>query len=231
MGDGIANAGAIQCRRVGHENGAMLQIVAAIILAAGAFYGVYKGAVYAVERLTAQLAEERRLAEERLDAEAERLQTQLDAEAERLTRQLSHDRSMREIEELRRMIDEAATTGLKAGSAVHVFRSQVGWIVEDDGEVNAMYATKRADAHQAVSEMQGFVERFELRLGPGHAVPWAFSEWQVAIESALSLFETTPPDLDALRNGSKQLDSSAENYLDFMDASRSCVRLDPPLVA
>lgn len=205
----------------------MTQIIAAIILAVGAFYGVYKGAVYAVERLTAQLAEERRLAEERLHAERDRLQQQLDSEAERLDRQLSHDRWMREIEELRRMIDEAATTGLRAGNVVHVFRAQVRWIARE-GEANEMYADKLTSAQHAVSEMQGFAERFELRLGRGHEIPEAFSRWQLAIEEALQWLETTPPDEESLRNGGEQLSSSADRYLEFMEASRRYVRLDPP---
>jgi hypothetical protein len=56
------------------------QIIAAVILAGGAYFGVWKGAVYAVNRLSAQLGEERALSEERLDAESDRLQMQLDAE-------------------------------------------------------------------------------------------------------------------------------------------------------
>jgi hypothetical protein len=50
---------------------------------------------------------------------------QLDAEAERLDKQLAHDRWIREIEELRRMVDEAAAAGLSAGNAVNDFRDQV----------------------------------------------------------------------------------------------------------
>jgi len=44
------------------------QIIGALILAAGAVYGVYKGAVYAVDRLVAQLSEERSLSEDRPEA-------------------------------------------------------------------------------------------------------------------------------------------------------------------
>lgn len=94
----------------------MEQILGAMILAGGAFFGVWKGAVYAAGRLGAQLAEERDRSDERLDAEAGRLQMQLDAqgvrlqkqldaEAARLDRQLRHDRAMRDLEEARKKID------------------------------------------------------------------------------------------------------------------------------
>jgi hypothetical protein len=81
------------------------QIIAALILAVGAFFGVWKGAIYAADRLAAQIAEQRELEDRRLDAEGSRLQAQLDAEAARLERQLKHDREMRDLEEMRRTFD------------------------------------------------------------------------------------------------------------------------------
>lgn len=152
----------------------MEQIIAALILAGGAFFGVYKGAVYAVHRLSAQLDEERHLSEERLDAEAGRLQMQLDAEAERLDKQLAHDRWMREVEELRRLIDDAAAAGLAAGNAVHAFRGPVRYQVETGKPMPAGYPGLRQEATSAVQGMQGFVERLELRLGRGHDLPASF---------------------------------------------------------
>lgn len=58
-------------------------------------------------------------------------------------------------------------------------------MVEEGGELTDMYATKLRDAQQAVFEMHGFVERFELRLGRGHEVPDAFSNWQRMMEEPL----------------------------------------------
>ena len=204
------------------------QIIAAFILAAGAFYGVYKGAVYAVERLSAQLGEERRLSEERLDADAKRLQMQLDAESARLDKQLAHDRWMREVEELRRLVDEAGAAGITAGNVIHVFRSQVRWIVDEDGTPNKHYAEKRRAAQDAVAAMQGFVERFELRLGTGHDVPESFGSWQLAQEEAIEAFETIPATKEVLQRGGERLKTAAGRYLEFMDAARPYVRLDPP---
>lgn len=88
----------------------MEQIVGALILAAGAFLGVWKGAVYAANRLIVQLDEHRVLEDQRLDAEAARLRAQLDAEAARLDRQLAHDREMRDLEEMRRALHEVSVS-------------------------------------------------------------------------------------------------------------------------
>jgi hypothetical protein len=215
--------------RRAEENGVVTQIVAALILAGGAFYGVYKGAVYAVDRLAAQLTEERRLSEERLDAEARRLQMQLDADAERLEKQLAHDRWMREVEELRRLIDDAAAAGLDAGNAVHAFRGPVRSQV-DTGKPGPGYIGARQNAIASVQGMQGFVERLELRLGREHVLPTAFSAWQHTMEEAIEALETTPPTKELLIEGSTKLKISSERYLKFMDASRDYVLLVPPPV-
>lgn len=205
----------------------MTQILAAIILAAGAYYGVYKGAVFAVGRLSGQLTEERRLSDERLDAEAERLQMQLDAEDLRLERRLAHDRWMREVEELRRLVDEAAAAGLAAGNAVHALRDPV-WQQLETGKPGPLLIGARQSAISAVQGMQGFVERMELRLGRGHELPEAFSAWQTVMEEAIAAIDTSPPTRELLRKGGEMLTDSSEKYLLFMDASRAYVRLDPP---
>ena len=205
----------------------MTQIIAAIILAAGAFYGVYRGAAYAVDRLVAQLTQERVLSEERLDAEEKRLQMQLDAEAKRLDRQLAHDRWMREVEELRRLIDEAAAAGLAAGNAAHSLREPLRLELQS-GEESPDFEPRHREAIAAAQGMQGFVERLELRLGHDHELPSAFSRWQHTIEEALESLEAEPPTKALLLEGGRRLTASSERYLEFMDASRLYVRLDPP---
>lgn len=205
----------------------MDQIIAAVILAGGAFFGVWKGAVYAVDRLSAQLGEERALSEERLDAERGRLQMQLDAEAKRLGRQLAHDRWMREVEELRRLIDDAAATGLTAANAVHELREPIRQEL-DGGDCGDDFPDQVRRATSAVQRMQGIVERLELRLGPEHRVPVSFSGWQSAIEEALEYLEDSPATKEHLRKGGERLKVSSERYLAFMDAARDYVRLDPP---
>ncbi|MGP1666413.1 MAG: hypothetical protein ACTS5I_11005, partial [Rhodanobacter sp.] len=205
----------------------MDQIIAALILACGAYFGVYKGAVFAVHRLSAQLDEDRRLSEERLDAEARRLQMQLDAEADRLDTQLAHDRWMREVDELRRLIDESAAAGLTAGNAVHALRGPVRYEVST-GRVSKFYLGLSQEAKSSVQGMQGFVERLELRLGSGHDLPTGFSSWQLAVEEALEALETRPPTKEMLRAGGERLTTSSEKYRNFMEAARGYVRLEPP---
>lgn len=205
----------------------MLQIVAALILAGGAFYGVWKGAIYAANRLSAQMAEQRDLADRRLDAEARRLQTQLDAEAARLDKQLAHDRWARDVEELRRMVDEAATAGLAAANKLHTFRGQIRFHVEEGDPLNDKYTEKRRDAQLAIEAMSGYVERFEVRLGPGNDVPLAMTAWQLSLEESWDSFDA-PPSKEALREGSKKLSDSASEYRAFMKMARGYVRIEDP---
>lgn len=157
-----------------------------------------------------------------------RIDKQLNSEAKRLDTQLAHDRWMREVEELRRMVDDGAATGLAAGNAIHVFRRQVRWIVLEEGRSNEKYVAKLGNAQGAVYKMHGYVERFELRLGRGHEVPSAFSSWQLALEEALEWLETAPPTKEVLQNGGERLKASAGCYLEFMEACRGYVRLEPP---
>jgi hypothetical protein len=203
------------------------QIAAALILACGAYYGVYKGAVFAVHRLSAQLDEERRLSEERLNAEASRLQMQLDAEAERLDKQLAHDRWMREVDGLRRLVDEAASAGLAAGNAIHELRGPIRFEV-NTGSPSPLYLERHQRAVSAVQGMQGFVERLELRLGRVGDLPQAFSSWQLALEEALGHLLDTPHTKETLRQGGSALTASSERYLAFMDEARDYVQLQPP---
>lgn len=114
-----------------------VQALAAIIIAIGALLGVYTGARYAWERLSEQLAEERRLAEERLDAEAERLQMQLDAESERL--QLQLDAAARRLDEQlsaeRQRQDRSELRGVLAeGAGLLVVRWDHVWAIRGEWE-------------------------------------------------------------------------------------------------
>ncbi len=217
----------------------MEQIIGALILAVGAFYGVWKGAAYATDRLVAQLTEERTLSDERLDAEARRLQMQLDAEAARLDkqldaesarldRQLAHDRWMREVEELRQLVDEAAAAGLAAGNAIHGFRGPVRFAVGQEGALGPGYLSTHQDAMAGVQGMQGFVERLELRLGRGQPLPSAYSSWQLTMEQSVDALSSNPPTKETLREGSTKLKEASGQYLAFMESARNYVELSPP---
>jgi hypothetical protein len=156
------------------------QIIAALVVAAGALVGVYAGAVYAVHRLSAQLDEERQLAEERLDAEAGRLQMQLDAESDRLDRQLAHDRRMRDRDELRQLLDHVATITGTAFDQVTVFRGTtpvIGFDPADGPEALAQVESReevRAKAHRFVFELAREGQRLNLRFSPVDPIPEAF---------------------------------------------------------
>ena len=165
--------------------------------------------------------------DKQLTAESKRLDRQLEAESRRLDRQLAHDRWVREAEELRRMIDEAAQTGTKAGTAIHEFRQQVRHY-ERDGSPSVFYLPRLEEAKHAVQSLQAFVERFELRLGKRHAVPEAMISWQVELEKALEILESQPPTTEGFKEGGKRLSDSAGRYVNFMDTARPFVRLEPP---
>jgi len=155
-----------------------------------------------------------------------RIDKQLSAESERLTEQLKHDRLMREAEELRRIMDEAAQTGTKAGTSIHEFRQQVRHRVSS-GSASAFYLPRLEEAKQSVQSLQSFVERLELRLGKGHQVPDLMIEWQAELERALESFESEPPTKENLKEGSKYLSDSAQRYIEFMDAARPFVQMKP----
>lgn len=209
------------------QNGAV-ELLGAFILAGGAFFGVYKGAVYAYQRTVYQADRQDQRFERQLDEESRRLQRQLDAENARLEKQLAHDRWMREVEELRQLVDEAAATGLRAANAIHRFRDQVRWHVEGGKPLNEKYSEKWKEAELAVQAIQGFVERLELRLGSKHDLPVAFTEWQLKLENAQEALDTTPSTKETLRDAGKLLKTSAEKYLDFMKEARKYVALEPP---
>jgi hypothetical protein len=134
---------------------------------------------------------------------------------------------MREVEELRRLTDDAAATGLAAANAVHELREPLRQEIEGGDRGDDFRAMARS-ATSAVQGMQGFVERLELRLGSEHRVPAAFSGWQSAIEEALDYLEDGPATKELLRKGGERLKASSERYLAFMDAARDYVRLEPP---
>jgi hypothetical protein len=155
-----------------------------------------------------------------------RIDKQLTAESKRLDKQLVHDRYVREAEELRRLIDEAAAAGLAAGNAMHTFRNQLRWIVFNDGAVNEMYAAKLRAAQDGLNGMQGFTERFDLRLGKGSEVTATFSAWQYGQEQALGVFEESPPTEESLKKGSALFGKGTGQYLAFMESAAPYVRLD-----
>jgi hypothetical protein len=213
-------------------------VFGAVIVGLLALTGIVLGAHYASLRLIAQLDEQRRWEAERrseearrlqvqLDAESARLRRQLDAEAARLDKQLAHDRWTREAEELRRLVDDAAAAGLAAGIAVHDYRGQVRRLVET-GEHPKFIVERMLAAQQAVDGLQGFVERFELRMGRRHQLPNAYGKWQLSLEHAREALEGAEPENENLEDAGKLMKEGADLYVKFMNVARDYVQLQPP---
>lgn len=208
----------------------MTQIVAALILAAGAFYGVYKGAVYAVDRLAAQLREERSLAEERLDAEARRIQMQLDAEAARLDRQLAHDRRMRDLIELRAMLDEVAT---ETGAAIDLVAKARGAKQVSDALKGTPFAgALEQDAKEAfdvalpgVTALLHQLQRLRFRFGDVHPITQKFIEMRASLMTALLDPDKSQEATDA------GLEKTGREYIEFVDLCRPFIGVEEVPVA
>jgi hypothetical protein len=173
-----------------------VQIVAALIIALGAFIGIYAGAVYAAQRLFDQLNEERRLAGERLDAEAQRLQMQLNAEsdrlqmqldaaAERLTQQLRADRENQNRTELRDVLDSGAELLAKANGEMYDANSQATraekreW--SDDDERGKKFIPAVEDYGETVEAFGSYWQRLLLHFKHKDSIT-------VSVDKAMDLF-------------------------------------------
>jgi hypothetical protein len=89
----------------------------------------------------------------------------LAAEGERLDKQLAHDRWMRELDELRRLVDDATTCGLAASKVVGAYRDRVRERLHDSPGRLTLSESERRAATGQVAAMQGFVDRLEVRFG------------------------------------------------------------------
>jgi hypothetical protein len=158
-----------------------MSIVGSIILAGGALFGIWLGAYYAAGRLGAQLNEQALWFQHRRDEEAKRLDKQLEAEGERLAKQLDHDRRMRDLEEVRAVLDDAASAIAQSVNAILTARSTIpvlGYEVgegfqEDDGDrKDRMQAANEAHAKTWALALE--VQRLRLRFGFEHPVTASF---------------------------------------------------------
>jgi hypothetical protein len=181
------------------------QILGALILAAGALFGVRKGAVYATDRLVAQLADERERSDKRLDAEAQRLEVQLNAERDRFTQQLDaeavrhgaqlrHDREMRDLEEMRAKLDGVTIDMRRVANLVINLQAIVqmhGRADDNEHELRAVAKVCRAmlagfdDLHKDLND--GVLSMY-LRLLPGHPVVKASESFLDTATKIVNLF-------------------------------------------
>jgi hypothetical protein len=158
-----------------------VQVLGAIILAGGALFGIWLGAYYAAGRLGAQLEEQARWLYRQRDDESDRLARQLDAEAERLERQLEHDREMRDLEELRTVLDDAASATARSIQAILIARQEtpvLGYEVSSDfvesQEAQRQRLRAVEEAHSETWALALQAQRLNLRFGPDHPVPKSF---------------------------------------------------------
>jgi hypothetical protein len=184
------------------------QILAAAILAGGAFYGVYKGAIYAIWRLEDQLTEQKRLFDLQLDAESTRLQQQLDAQAvrlerqleaesERLERQLDAERERADRSELRNLIDGGAALMARAVELRQEIEGDAKAVIQlKPGEIDTSDRLPRlTDAERLVNELGDFWQRLALRFRTSDAIPRKASETRKALEAAVATLNFPAKDL------------------------------------
>ncbi|HEU5253804.1 MAG TPA: hypothetical protein VFU16_10825 [Solirubrobacterales bacterium] len=167
-----------------------MNILGALIISGGALFGIWLGAVYAAGRLEAQLDEQRRWFDQRHLADAQRLDQMLEAESERLERQLQHDRTMRDRDELRRVLDGVGEKIMGAIQAALDFQAPIpalGNSEELREETAAQTRTRnelRNAARQTRYELTFEIQRLRLRFGGEHEVVEAFGQ----VHSTLGTF-------------------------------------------
>ena len=216
----------------------MTQIVAALILAGGAFFGVYRGAVYAVDRLVFQLREERRLSEERLDAEEKRLQMQLDAESarlakqldaesERLDRQLAAERYKQDRAELRDILDDGAVLLAQALDQLQAVRREI----EVDPNPNSSLAKLELNSlpnsikgfGQLSDEIDRYWQRLMLRFRVSDKIPKAVRSAATAFTSGMKEVAVKRKEIDddAMKRFKEQRSNFRGAQADFLMECRS----------
>lgn len=158
-----------------------------------------------------------------------RIDKQLAAEAKRLDKQLAHDRWMRELDELRQLVDDAAACGLAAARSVGAYRDEGREALHDSsGRLPRLSGTEREAATKQVAAMRGFIERFEVRFGRGHEIPELYSAFEASLDEAIDLIDAESPSRETLQSAAGALAASSQRYVAFMEAAREYVRVGPP---
>lgn len=165
------------------QNGAVT-ILGALILAGGALFGIWLGAVYAAGRLGVQLEEQ-----------ASRFDRQLEAEAKRLERQLEHDRRMRDRDELRKVLDEVAAGMFRTieaiGAAHRLFPNleDANDLAADSPGVSSERRQALGAANSAIYDLWKQLPRLRLRFGFDHPVTKGFEAMRQAFKDVVGDME------------------------------------------
>lgn len=164
-------------------------------------------------RLQDQLSEQRRL-----------LQEQLDAESDRLDRQLAYDRHLRDREEARKVLDEALRTMSQATLGVAQVLASAGVFVLVSHRLHEYLVAAGGDVDEkaALAATLGMGDenyRLQLRFGKTHPLCVQYSEVRdkaLAIMSDAQLEGDKPmtsQERDRLRNLVDEMRDGANNFL------------------
>jgi hypothetical protein len=148
-----------------------------------------------------------------------RMERQLTEETGRLERQLAHDREMRDREELRRTLDEAAGTYSVAGEEAAQLLNLGHRRTEGEGEdeYRRHYLSARDKAHSAFIQK----ERLQFRFGDDDLAAEFTSAFN-KMSDALTALEPGPS-AAALDSADELLDEAVGHYLEFSKLCRPYV--------
>lgn len=217
----------------------MAAILGALIISGGALFGIWLGAVYAAGRLSAQLDEQRQWFSERREEDSKRLDRQLEANSERLSLQLSSDRRVRDVEDIRRLLDEVLAELGAARSATNRALVQISnhalldkLMPEDDGGLSESVHRKAKGAilrkaWEAIDPLEGSTQRLTLRFGAGHDIVVNYLRLRselTRVAEVMSAFGY-PTEGEDYGRAVEAWDNAENAYLCFMDAAREYVRV------
>lgn len=216
-----------------------MPIVAALIVSAGAILGIFLGAAFAAERVTAQLEENRaqfedqleenrrlskeqmdenrRLAKEQLDAEADRLQMQLDAAEKGLELQLNADRENQNRAELRDVLDSGAELLANANDQMYEALSQARRAEKRDWQAGEQRAEKSIAAagnlFETLNALGSYWQRLLLHFNIRDGITKAVEDAMDGFRDGMGAVNVPRKELDADR-----LSTLDEKHGEFNDA-------------
>jgi hypothetical protein len=200
-------------------------ILGPLVLAAGALLGVWLGATYAARRLEVQLDEQAHWYGQRLVEETQRLEQQLLAESKRLERQLEHDHRMRDLDELRSMLDDvgaAMATAIELVAQAEALGAMAGLMEGPNApDREAWKADRKKAQSDALAALQGGLlvqlQRLRFRFGDDHGVTRKFTEMRNTLMTNLLRKESADDQAEEDSRG------VGRQYLEFVELCRPYV--------
>jgi hypothetical protein len=217
------------CRPVATErsSGNSVAIVTLIVTPLGAL-GVALVTVNAARvRQERDIEEARATLQQQLDAEAKRQRAQLSDERARLSRQLQHDRDLRDLEELRTLLDDASDALGRHGSDFLALWRAVAALGPYASGADRAEAEKLVNPYEKTDERcTRLSERLMLRLGEGSPLVAAYRRSlharRVAVEEVLEPSEPLTDDARQYLQG--QYDAAVDAHNEFFRLSHALVQ-------